>query len=251
MWMYTAIIRPILTYGALVWWPALDKQYNVSKLNSLQRAACSGTTGALKSCPSEALNVILNMMPIDLCLKEAAMYSALRLRESGLWGSRTFGHSSILGLTSIGNKTTDYMVSTLDFGLNVQVRFPSRREWKRGQAADREAICIYTDGSKMDCGVGTGVYSEELGVNRSLRLENHASIFQAEVLGICEACRILRNSATRKERAVIYSDSQAALLAISSTVTKSKLVKECKMELRSASQSMYISLIWVPGHMNI
>lgn len=45
------------------------------------------------------------------------------------------------------------------------------------------------DETKMDYGVGAGVYSEELGVALSLRLVKHTSILQAEVLGIFEACK--------------------------------------------------------------
>ncbi|GBP00004.1 Retrovirus-related Pol polyprotein from type-1 retrotransposable element R1 2 [Eumeta japonica] len=31
-WMYTAIVRPILTYGSLVWWTAMEKRYIVDQL---------------------------------------------------------------------------------------------------------------------------------------------------------------------------------------------------------------------------
>jgi len=44
LWMYTAVVRPILTYGALVWWPALSRQYNIDKLKRIQGAACAGAT---------------------------------------------------------------------------------------------------------------------------------------------------------------------------------------------------------------
>ncbi|XP_017490460.1 PREDICTED: uncharacterized protein LOC108378663 [Rhagoletis zephyria] len=239
MWMYTAIIRPILTYGALVWWPGLSRQYNVSKLRSIQRAASAGVTGA-----------ILNLIPIDLHLKEVAMKSAVRLRESGLWRTRHFGHGLIINQMQL-NRTTDYIVGNLDFSCNVQVLFPSRRDWRRDRVAYREKISLYTNGSKMDCGVGAGVYSKELGVALSLRLGNNTSIFQAEVLGILEACKILGNRVGHSGKATIYSDSQAALLAIASPVTKSKLVGECKVILRSVSQSNTVSLVWVPGHRNI
>jgi len=38
---------------------ALSRQYNIDKLKRIQRAACAGATGAMRSCPSAALNVLL------------------------------------------------------------------------------------------------------------------------------------------------------------------------------------------------
>jgi len=80
--MYTAVVRPILTYGALVWWPALSKQYNIDKLKRTQRAACAGATGAMRSCPFAVLNVLLNLLPIDLHIESTAAKAAFRLKEA-------------------------------------------------------------------------------------------------------------------------------------------------------------------------
>lgn len=46
---------------------------------------------------------------------------------------------------------------------------------------------IYTDEYKMDCGVGTAIYSQDLDISISFRLADSASIFQAEVVGIEKA----------------------------------------------------------------
>lgn len=58
------VLRPILTYGALVRWSVLKKQYNIRKLNGIQRAPCVGVTGAIKSCPTDALNMLLHQLHI-------------------------------------------------------------------------------------------------------------------------------------------------------------------------------------------
>jgi len=36
-WLYTAIVRPILLYGNIVWWPSLDKNCNLRILHKIQR----------------------------------------------------------------------------------------------------------------------------------------------------------------------------------------------------------------------
>ena len=40
---------------------------------------------------------------------------------------------------------------------------------------------IYTDGSKLEGAVGIGVYSESIGISKSIKLPNRCSILQAEV----------------------------------------------------------------------
>ena len=49
LWIYTAIIRPILMYGALVWWYSLCSGNVLAKLAKVQRQVCIACTGALKT----------------------------------------------------------------------------------------------------------------------------------------------------------------------------------------------------------
>lgn len=105
LWMYTAVVTPILTYGALVWWPALSKKYNIDKLTRIQRTACAGATGAKRSCPSMALNAILNLLPIELHITSMVSQQALRLKESDCWKARNTRHNSILSKTQIRSST--------------------------------------------------------------------------------------------------------------------------------------------------
>lgn len=51
---------------------------------------------------------------------------------------------------------------------------------------------LYMNGSNMECGVKAGVYSAEIGVALSLRLESNAIILQAKLLLVFEACKIFR-----------------------------------------------------------
>jgi hypothetical protein len=52
-------IRPLLTYGSMVWWPRVS--YNVSrmKISKLQRLACLAITGVTKMTPTVAMEVLL------------------------------------------------------------------------------------------------------------------------------------------------------------------------------------------------
>ncbi|WP_333765265.1 reverse transcriptase domain-containing protein, partial [Streptomyces sp. IBSBF 2390] len=82
-WIYTAVVRPILCYGALVWWHAARLRSRRGRLNTVQRKACLGITGAMRSTPQDALEVILNISPFRLHLRNLASKSAIRLTVSG------------------------------------------------------------------------------------------------------------------------------------------------------------------------
>ena len=40
IWFYESIVRPILTYGCIVWVNSLDRKYKVKLLGKVQRTAC-------------------------------------------------------------------------------------------------------------------------------------------------------------------------------------------------------------------
>ena len=78
-WVYTGIIRPKLTYGALV------RAHNLSakphkKLKQLNRIACMSLTPTTRSTPQAALEIMYNIIPLDLHLTETGLKSYLRLK---------------------------------------------------------------------------------------------------------------------------------------------------------------------------
>ena len=54
-WMYTAMIRPIMSYACVSWAGGLNKKYLVRKLTKVQRLACLMISSAFPSTPSGAL----------------------------------------------------------------------------------------------------------------------------------------------------------------------------------------------------
>jgi ribonuclease HI len=104
-----------------------------------------------------------------------------------------------------------------------------------------------SDDSLLDGRADSGVFfAEELDLKASFALGTFATVFQAEVYAIL-ACfdYCLRECMTGKT-ICIFSDSQAALLALSSHTVSSRLVLQCRNSGLSI-QNM-IQLFWVPGH---
>jgi len=60
-WLYTEIVRPILLYGNIVWWPSLERNCNLKILYKIQRSAELCISGALRTTATEALNTILDL----------------------------------------------------------------------------------------------------------------------------------------------------------------------------------------------
>jgi len=108
-------------------------------------------SGAHRTTPIEALNAILNLPSLDLAGME-------RLCKSIEYSHKHF-----------------------------EALIPDREEWEQGRPGTTDAICFFTDGSKLEGQLCGGVHSEQLDIRKSFRLPDHCSVFQAEVDAIKEA----------------------------------------------------------------
>ncbi|XP_074039468.1 ribonuclease H-like [Leptinotarsa decemlineata] len=137
---------------------------------------------------------------------------------------------------------SDEMLPQYSFGKNFKTIITGREAWKRGPPINTEIAC-YTDGSKTEEGVGAGITKPKIKV--SLRSGKKGTIFQAETVAIRHCAKELLRQEFKENTISIYSDSQAAIKAISSMQVNSKLVWNCLQELGSQNR---LSLAWVPGH---
>jgi hypothetical protein len=58
-WIYTAVVRFIFTYAATTWWPRVKKRQ--AEFSKLQRMACLGITGAMRTAPTAAMELLLGL----------------------------------------------------------------------------------------------------------------------------------------------------------------------------------------------
>ena len=249
-WLYIAIIRPILTYGIVTWWPILEKKTSLKKLTTVQRTAELCISGGLRTTPTDALDTILHILPIDLYGKQTAASSALRMREAGNWKISSGRHTKILSNYAIIPEHTDYCVPSEYLFTPFSTFIPDRKEWNGSIPGPRNAIHIYTDGSKLDNHTGGGVFSVDLNINLSFRLPDVCSVFQAEVMAIKEALLHISPQYYGK-KVCIFSDSQAAIKSLGSISSNSKVVNTCRRSLMEMAEHVVLHLIWVPGHNDI
>ena len=84
-WIYTAVVRPSLSYGAVIWINGLKTKENITLLNSVQRPANILISEAPPSSPGNALNKINDIIPIENWIEEEALKGTLRLKEKSYW----------------------------------------------------------------------------------------------------------------------------------------------------------------------
>jgi hypothetical protein len=63
----TAVVRPIVTYAATVWWLRVKYKTSQAELSKLQTVAWLGITGAIKTSLTAAMEVLLGLHPLHTC----------------------------------------------------------------------------------------------------------------------------------------------------------------------------------------
>jgi hypothetical protein len=72
-WIYTMVIRLILTYSSMVW--GLGVRYNFSRteLSKRQRLPCLAITGAMKTTPTAEMEFLLGLPPLHVMIEAEAL----------------------------------------------------------------------------------------------------------------------------------------------------------------------------------
>jgi hypothetical protein len=69
-WIYTVAVTPTVTCAATVWWFRVKLKGSQAELSKLQRMACLGITGAIRTAPTAATEVLLGLPPLHLTVEE-------------------------------------------------------------------------------------------------------------------------------------------------------------------------------------
>ena len=109
-------------------------------------------------------------------------------------------------------------------------------------------INIYTDGSLTDQHAGSGYtiqYRKREVIADSIRLPMHTTVFQA--IAINEACKtFIDTKQSYMQYIKIFSDSQAAILALNSNTITSSLVKHTIINLNLLAHSTKrVEICWI------
>ena len=78
-WLYTAVLRPHLVYGAVVWWPRCKLKEAKKALDKIQRMVLGGVTGCMRTTPLAACETLLGFPPLDLWIRKMAFKAICRI----------------------------------------------------------------------------------------------------------------------------------------------------------------------------
>jgi len=265
-WLYTAVVRPGIEYGSMVWVACTAVRCHMRKLEKVQRQALISATGALRSCPVAALEALTDTSPIEVRLQQVALQTYHRLRLRGQWldwpgiGS-TNSTTHIDLLTRLATQIPEMFfpcdcdAEFLPLDRNFRVNIRSRRDWQeRGiEPEEEENWYCFTDGSKTigDAGAGCVVLSGDDSVVRQeivVPLCQYTGIYQAELIGLLEASSRWSEAPDQRGKIAIYTDSLSALQSLTSSERVVGLVREVFAALNKISISREVVLNWIPSH---
>lgn len=146
------VIRPIVSYASVVWWPKCNQATVKRLLEGVQRMACCCMVAAMRTTPTAAMEAILGLLPLDLFLKKRAMETAERLTRAKLWHTygTVCGHRSIVNIAS--NSIYEWDM-TKEGITRVKVAEPFHRTLildGKEPIRNEGEIVIYTDASWME-----------------------------------------------------------------------------------------------------
>jgi len=111
-----------------------------------------------------------------------------------------------------------------------------------------DALIWFTDGSKANSGTGSGIFGLRPNISFSFPLGKFATVFQTEINAILRCAYENIRRAYKNKQILIFSDSQAALKALSGPKVTSGMVAECLDALSVLASVNKVTLVWVPGH---
>ena len=245
-WMYTAMIRPMITYGALMWEHRTGTKKNQQLLGKVQKLAGTCITGSLRTCPAAAVDKILGIAPISIVVWQLAQESRLRMALKDQEKGNKILQVDIDKLTKyipLSAAPNDYLSKQTKFTKNFTISLEPPKD------KTNNANTWYTDGSKTETGTGIGIAGPQTRISE--QLGKYPSIFQAEILAIERCARTITNNNSRNKNITILTDSQAALKALKGYTVNHKCVLSCIETLNTLGLEKRITIGWIPGHTGV
>jgi hypothetical protein len=154
-WIYTMVVRPMMSYAAFVWLQKSEQITASAELQKVQRLACLLTTGAMKSAPTIALEAMLDLSPLPAMVKKEA---AFRMLDSCTPNTGDMqGHLKIYEDFQGVMDLSDKMPIRYNFEAPFEVKIYEREGWNH-VPTEHSTLTYYSDGSRKDGMTGKGIF---------------------------------------------------------------------------------------------
>jgi hypothetical protein len=114
-----------ISYASLVWWHGCQTSSVKRKLSSMQRYACLGITGAIRTTPTGAMEAFTGLPPLDLVIQCEAISTAHRHWSLGFssYLHPSGEHSSILSRLQKSDTTFNMGINIMRPIFNLELKY--------------------------------------------------------------------------------------------------------------------------------
>ena len=277
--IYQALVLSKLNYGSQIYASPTNKRLNA--LEPIQNKCLRLITGAFRSSPATSLQTECGIMSLENQRELGIAKLFFRLQQVPQSPATVVANESLATDDENWNFTRTVKSLMGNETLNVQVHpglqvnyppwqmepvnvcqgvsaltDPSSGPTKQQLFLEHaelhiDSTSVYTDGSKSDGGVGSGVVVPSLSLSDSASLPKEASIFTAELFAIILGLELIRHIPSRNY--TFYTDSRSASQALRQYAPKNAFVTKIKgliHHMRTALQ-ITIQFCWTPSHIGI
>jgi ribonuclease HI len=270
---YKCIVKPKLTFGALVWHQVCRFKGIQNNLKRLQRLALTHCGPLRRSTPTHGLEITNYMRPLELEVRKIAAEAFLRTKNYEVIpptvlystvvshkGHRQWCQEFIttLDLDRMFDNPTDASEPRQFWDNRFHIDYKSmerptgdRQTHKFGAPRFDTKFNLFSDGSLTEGIAGTGIYICDGFVKDSYRLGPNISVWQAETYGVKRCAQwIVKNPEEVKDQlCVIYVDSQACIKSLGSKCVRSRLtIKTIHLLNAAARKCRRLIIRWVRSH---
>ncbi len=218
----------------------------------------------MRTTPTAAMEILIDIKPINIFLQTCAINTHLRLIGNGNWRPKSgeimnpISHTRLVETLTTQTPTlfmpTDKLINRHRIKTNFDTMIKSRDEINKTIKVPRpnnhHTINCFTDGSRFDetSGAGFTIHSTTSHINGFHNLGRYSTVFQAEVIAILQASEAMKTKNITGKQIEIYVDNQAAIQALGKYEITNKIVLECKLSLNKLAKNNTVRINWIPGH---
>jgi len=167
-WLYVATVRPSISFASLVWRPDRQTTSAKKRLSKVQRFACLGITGAIRTTPTGSMEALTGLPPLDVVIQGEASSAAHRLWSLGCWSFLHPFQGHRCKLTRLQNSDprfhmgVDVMKAVFSLEPKYRVAKLTREKWTRGPGTPPavKGLVWFTGGSRtVDGDQGWGLWA--------------------------------------------------------------------------------------------
>ncbi|GBP29317.1 hypothetical protein EVAR_22688_1 [Eumeta japonica] len=231
-------------YASCAWTPATKKLGVRKMLDAVQHSVALKACQAHRTVSLHSALILSKLLPLNTKVKEAAwLYELKRGTDLG----DTFVERELERPVYFGDLPNPAYVP--------EIGFESVKELG-SHTLNRLAVVgphIYTDGSRIESKVGAALTEWRDGEEAwysTLRLDSFCTVFQAEMVALQKAIRIMKKG--KDGLANVFSDSRSALEALTGPKTYHHLAHEARRDISEIiAEGNALRLFWVKVHVGI